>query len=289
MPLENKKFLDQAGTTHLWSKIITELNKKGQVNSVSAGNNAITIGGTATAPTVALKISSVTGNNLEIKSDGAYVSVPAATVYSISKKTTANTGYAATYQLTADGVATGTDIDIPKDMVVSAGEVKTVSTANSPYAGAAVGDKYIELTLANANSDKLYIPANSLVEYVTSGSSNGDMIVVSINGNHQVTATITDGTITKAKLYSDVQTSLGKADTAVQSVTTGDATSGNGTIKVDGVGVAVYGLGSAAYANTSAFDAAGTGASEAGAVYSAILALSNNEIDTAIANASSGS
>ena len=53
-------------------------------------------------------------------------------------------------------------------MVVSNGEVKTVSTANSPYTGAAVGDKYIELTIANASSDKLYIPVSSLVEYVTS-------------------------------------------------------------------------------------------------------------------------
>jgi len=29
MSLENKKFLDYAGTTHLWEKIKTELDKKG--------------------------------------------------------------------------------------------------------------------------------------------------------------------------------------------------------------------------------------------------------------------
>ena len=45
-----------------------------------------------------------------------------------------------------------------------------------------------------------------------------------------------------------------KADSAVQSVVTGD---NNGTIKVDGTEVAVAGLGSAAYADTTAFDAAG--------------------------------
>ena len=44
---------------------------------------------------------------------------------------------------------------------------------------------------------------------------------------------------------------------AVQSVTTGST---NGTIDVDGTDVAVYGLGSAAYENTSAFDAAGSAA-----------------------------
>ena len=281
MSFENKKFLDYAGTSQLWAKIKAELDKKGQVNSVTAADNSITVGGTAVSPTIGLKLSSVSGNSLEVKGDGVYVHVPADTIYSIIKKSTANSNAAVSYQLTADGIATGVDIDIPKDMVVSSGEVKTVETVDIPYQGAAIGDKYIELALANANGDKLYIPANSLVEYVTSGSSNGDMIVVSINGNHQVTATITDGTITKAKLHSDVQTSLGKADSAVQSVTTGDATTGNGTIKVDGIGVAVYGLGSAAYANTLDFDAAGS----ASAVYDAIIPLINSEIDAAIAAA----
>ena len=281
MSFENKKFLDYAGTSQLWSKIKTELDKKGQVNSVTAADNSITIGGTAAAPTIAMKLSSVSGNSLEVKADGVYVNVPADVVYSIIKKQTANQDAAVSYQLTADGIATGVDIDIPKDMVISGGEVKTVDTANTPYQGAAVGDKYIELTLANANEDKLYIPANSLVEYVTSGSQVGDMIVVSINGNHQVTAAVTDGTITKSKLDSNVQISLGRADSAVQTVTTGDATTGNGTIKVDGAGVAVYGLGSAAYASTSDFDAAG----EATAAYNAIISLTNNEIDAAIAAA----
>ena len=50
--------------------------------------------------------------------------------------------------------------------------------------------------------------------------------------------------IPKTDLASAVQTSLGKADTAVQSVTTGSA---NGTISVDGSNVSVKGLGTAAY------------------------------------------
>ena len=43
-------------------------------------------------------------------------------------------------------------------------------------------------------------------------------------------------------------------------VTTGDSTTGVGSIKVNGTGVTVYGLGTAAAANTTAFDAAGTAA-----------------------------
>ena len=182
---------------------------------------------------------------------------------------------AASYQLAVDGVAGGTKIDIPKDMVVSGGTVKTVSTANSPYTGAAVGDRYIELTLANAASDKLYIPANALVEYVTSGSANGDMVVVSVSSDHKVTATITDGTVTKAKLASAVQTSLGKADSAVQSVATG---TNNGTIKVDGTEVAVAGLKSAAYTASTAYATAAQGTKADSAVQSVVEGTSNGTI-----------
>lgn len=290
MSLENKKFLDYAGTTHLWDKIKTELNKKGQVDSVTAANNSVTIAGTASAPTVAVKISTKDGNTLTLDTtsgkEGLYVPTPAAApVYSITKLSAGETttGAAATYQLAVDGVAGGTKIDIPKDMVVSSGEVKTVSTANTPYTGAAVGDKYIELTIANAASDKLYIPVSSLVEYVTSGSSNSDMVVINIDANHQVTASITDGTVTKAKLASGVQSSLDAADSALQAsdITTGST---NGTISVNSTDVSVYGLGTAAYTASTAYDASGS----AQAVYDSIIALTSTEIDNAIAAASSG-
>ena len=223
-------------------------------------------------------------------------------------------------------------IVIPKDMVVSSGAV--VTNPEGQPAGT-----YIELTLANATSDKIYINVGSLIEYVTSGSATGDMVVVSVSDDHKVTATITDGTITKsklntavqtslekadaavrkittdvtadcnveiyvnsqstgeadangeifinaniteggvhgdniangavttakvadknitkAKLEESVQTSLGKADTAVQAVTTGTT---NGTISVDGTDVAVKGLGSAAYTESTAYATAAQGA-----------------------------
>ena len=125
------------------------------------------------------------------------------------------------------------------------------------------------------------------------------MVVVAIDAQHQVTATITDGTITKAKLASGVQASLDAADSAVQSVAEGST---NGTISVDGTDVAVHGLGSAAYTASTAYDAAGAAAAVLGAdtdlasaatvygvkqyasdVYTAIQALTNAEIDAAIA------
>ena len=68
------------------------------------------------------------------------------------------------------------------------------------------------------------------------------------------TANIDNGQVTKAKLAQEVQDSL---DGAVQSVTEGTT---NGTVSVDGADVAVHGLGSAAFAETTAFDAAGDAA-----------------------------
>ena len=223
----------------------------GKVASVSATDESIVVSGTATAPKVAVQISKEAGNDLVKKTDGLFVEVPDASVYSITKdETSAN--YAAVYHLTKDGVNTGVAINIPKDMVVKSGTVEVNPS------GQAAGT-YLVLTLANATEDKVYINVGSLIEYVTSGSAESDMVVVAVSEDHKVTATITDGSITKAKLEAGVQTSLNKADSALQKadIVTGSA---NGTIAVDGSDVEVKGLGTAAYKEASAFDAAGAAA-----------------------------
>ena len=119
------------------------------------------------------------------------------------------TGVAKRYTIAQASTGLNVNIDIPKDMVVSSGTV--VTNPSGQPAGT-----YLVLTLANATNDKVYINVSSLIEYVTSGSKTGDMVVVDVSADHKVTATITDGTITKAKLATAVQTSLGKADTAIQ-------------------------------------------------------------------------
>lgn len=180
------------------------------------------------------------------------------------------------------------DIDIPKDMVVESGSVETVETADVPYEGAQVGDKYIDLVIANATSDHIYIPANSLVDIYTV-EQNATQIQLAINNNvisativdgAVTTAKIADGNVTKAKLASGVQASLDLADSAVQSVTESDATTGtNGTITVDGTEVAVKGLGTAAYTASTAYDAAGA----ADDVYDAITSYTDAEIEALFA------
>ena len=119
------------------------------------------------------------------------------------------TGVAKRYTIAQASTGLNVNIDIPSDMVVKSGEV-VPNPAGQP------AGTYLVLTLANATNDKVYINVSDLIEYVTSGSKTGDMVVVNVSADHKVTATITDGTITKAKLATAVQTSLGKADTAIQ-------------------------------------------------------------------------
>ena len=95
------------------------------------------------------------------------------------------------------------------DMVVKSGEV--ITNPEGQTAGT-----YLVLTLANATNDKVYIDVGNLIEYVTSGSGANDMVKIAVSADHKVTASITDGSITKAKLATAVQNSLDKADSAIQ-------------------------------------------------------------------------
>lgn len=224
---------------------------EGKVSSVSAADQSVTIGGTATAPTVGVAISADEGNALSLAADGLKVTTPEIPEYSLKKLDTATTGMSASYQLTKDGTGIGAVIDIPKDMMVKSGSVQTYETGSLP-AGVTEAGTYIVLVLNDAAETKLYINVGNLIEYVTSGSANGDMVFVNIDPQtHKVTATITDGTVTEAKLHADVKAKLAKAMSAVQEVKAGTA---NGTIAVDGADVAVTGLADAAYATVASLN-----------------------------------
>lgn len=226
-----------------------------KVASVAAtANKGIEISGTATAPTVGIKLDPAAGNAATLSAAGLKVTVPAAAEYTIAKK--ADSGdYAAIYQLTKDGTPVGVDINIPKDMVVKSGEV--VKNPTGQPAGT-----YIVLTLANATSDKLYINVDSLIEYVTGGTPADGIITTSVSDDFVLTATINNGTITKEKLVTAVQTSLGKADSALQKADIKTGTE-NGNISVDGTDVPVAGLKDAAYATVASINATAKGYADA--------------------------
>lgn len=157
-----------------------------------------------------VEVVKVNGTALEITEKAVDIPVPGYTI----EKAADSGDYAATYQLKKDGVATGAAINIPKDMVVQTGSVVTLDADGATAAGLTNAGTYIKLVLANATNDTLYIDVSGLIEYVTSGSAAGDMVVIAIDETtHKVTASITDGTITKAKLAAALVTELeGKVD-----------------------------------------------------------------------------
>ena len=68
---------DEVAKTDLAEALATEIDNK--VASVAAGDASVTIGGTATAPTVAAKISADEGNALTLAEDGLKVIIPEST------------------------------------------------------------------------------------------------------------------------------------------------------------------------------------------------------------------
>lgn len=144
----------------------------------------------------------VNGTAQAIADKAVDIAVPGYTI----EKAADSGDYASIYQLMKDGVATGAAINIPKDMVVQSGSVVTLDADGAAAVGLTNAGTYIKLVLANATNDTLYIDVSGLIEYVTSGSVAGDMVVINIDETtHKVTATITDGTITKVKLAPEVQ------------------------------------------------------------------------------------
>lgn len=151
-----------------------------KVASVGAtANGGIEIAGTATEPTVGIKLDPTAGNAATLGADGLMVTIPEVTVpvYDIVKD--ADSGdYAAIYHLTKDGTNTGAAINIPKDLFVKEGKI--VDNPTGQPAG-----KYIELTLQN-QTNPIYINVADLVDAYTPG--NG----ITISATNEVSAKVVE-------------------------------------------------------------------------------------------------
>ena len=105
-------------------------------------------------------------------------------------------------------VQVGDTINIPKDYLVKSASVKTVSTANNPVSGYVVGDKYLDFVINTKDStgtdEHLYVLVSDLIDTYTADEST-----LTLSSN---TFSVKNGGITKTKLASAVQTSLGYAD-----------------------------------------------------------------------------
>ena len=149
---------------------LDSLTQSGLLN-LRAVDASVILGNDAGDKTIGVNISKVEGNALSLKDDGLFVSLDAAggnATYAIEKQSEATDGYSATYKLKKtvgeNSEYVGDEINIPKDLVVKSGSVGTVAEAGVPYAGAVVGDTYIELVLSDAAASHIYIPAKGLVD-----------------------------------------------------------------------------------------------------------------------------
>ena len=265
------------------------------INEVKAEVAALTGGETGG---ISDMIAAVTGNLTDLTTDAKTNLVAAIneldaaldaekTNSKVTLEESTSADYAKVYTVKQGKTTVGT-INIPKDMVVSSGTVEV--NPEGQTAGT-----YIVLTLANATSDKIYVNVGTLVDIYTVKADAtqvqlaidsstreisativaGSITATELAANAVTTAKIANGNVTLEKLATDVQTSLGKADSALQAsdIAEGGA---NGTISVKGTNVAVKGLGSAAYANTKDFEAAGSVKSAYDSVESHIKQIDNN-------------
>lgn len=150
-----------------------------KVASVGAtANGGIEIGGTATEPTVGIKLDPASGNAATLGAAGLMVTIPEVTVpeYTIKKLATATTGYLASYQLEKDGVKAGEVINIPKDYLVKSAEIKT-STGTADPSKLPEGSKYIDFVIntydtasGTGTESHIYLDVQSLVDVYTAGN-----------------------------------------------------------------------------------------------------------------------
>lgn len=146
------------------------------------GSNAITVTTGTSQHTIALKINA-NDHILTQSTSGLTAGI------SLVKLGAATEGYLASYQLQGqDGTALGQTIDIPKDFFIKSGSIATVETPDTPYSGAIVGDKYLDLVINVADSSEdeqhIYIPVKELVDVYTAG--NG----IDVSGSNVISAKV---------------------------------------------------------------------------------------------------
>ena len=208
----------------------------------------------ADAKTIGVNVSADEDNALELVEDGLKVVIPDTAVIDVVKKATANDGYIATYQVTVDGTAVGADINIPKDYLVKSADIKVVTTADDPYTGAAVGDKYIDFIVNTVdgtdNESHIYLSVQDLVDEYTAGDGIdiSDTNVISIKlgtdtNGLKVSANgleLDEATAASAGAMSAADKT--KLDDIQEGATKVEASDTNGNVKIDGAETEVYTL-----------------------------------------------
>ena len=180
----------------------------------------------------------------------------------VEKKTTANTGYAASYTIKANGVALSPDIDIPKDYLVKSATMETCVTKDVPITGLNPGDPYLDFVINTVDSSEtaqhIYINVKGLVDVYLAGNgiditSNTVSVVIdstnanglSVGANGVALAVATDsaaGAMSAADHAQFTADSTKLAGISVQANKVTVTTENTGAIEIDGVSKAVVNI-----------------------------------------------
>lgn len=125
-------------------------------------------------------------------------------------KATPNNGYLKTYQFTY-GTGAAFEIDIPKDLVVTAGEVIVVDSSN-PISGLTDGT-YLKLTIAN-QTNPVYIDVKDLCDVYT-GKAVTDGVSVTISDINEISATLVGKAVSESNLADDLANKINGLDSAL--------------------------------------------------------------------------
>lgn len=186
----------------------------------------------------------------------------------VAAKETANAGYLKSYTFTGpDG--TPVDIDIPKDLVVTKGEIVKEGK-----------DTFIQLTIANQVAP-VKINVKDLVDVYTA-QANAAKVQLVINDTNEISASIVPGSIAKTDLTTAVQESLGKADAAAPQTALDAVNEEITKIKTD---VAAHGVKSVTASGTGYVTAKATTDTKTGEAKIAVA--STPELATAVTAATS--
>ena len=179
----------------------------------------------------------------------------------VVKKQTANAGFSASYQITANGTALAQEIDIPKDFLVKSASMGVAAADDNPIAGILQGQPYLDFVVntketADAVTDQhIYINVADLVDTYTPGNgmslSNNEFSVaidptsvggLTVGANGVKLALVTADTYTgDTKTADGVAGAMSSADKyKLDNISAGAnrttvATEKAGTIEVDGI------------------------------------------------------
>lgn len=181
----------------------------------------------------------------------------------VEKKSTPNTGYAASYTVKANGTALSPDIDIPKDWLLSGVDKGTVTAEDKAAGGKfenddtmSVGDRYVDMTFnvkagGQETATHLYLNVQEFIDTYTNGNglnlTNGEFSIKLSSGNENglsvgaagLALAVATDSVTGAMSSTD-HAKLTGISTQANKVTV--TTTGSGAIEIDGNSYAVVNI-----------------------------------------------